>query len=300
MVSVLFGTFFRKHLNKSAMRILGLAIIRILSSIFCNVCLRLALLFVLLFVLVDCLVKLFELDKDEADETDGDVLIEFVFVVEILFEILFNKLLFVLLLLLLFIFALATSEATDFNWLDLDLVLCFVKSLLLSLLFWIVVIELFIILVVIGFDVVEELLVTVGNEFNNNGVDNDGGTCWLIAILGLFLIELVDDDEDDEVDEGDNALLFKFEFIRLLTDCMFAFKLDINVWSAGRWICCWLFELIRDAFKLELSKLLFGVINGVERTVCFNEWVFFKLDALLVGIFELLIDVGVVVIRLDG
>jgi hypothetical protein len=50
----------------------------------------------------------------------------------------------------------------------------------------------------------------------------------LIAILGRFLIEIVDDDEDDEVGEGDKTLLLllllavvlllvKFEFIRLLT-----------------------------------------------------------------------------------
>ena len=37
IVSVLFGTFFRKHLNRSAIRIFGLAMMRILSSIFCNV-----------------------------------------------------------------------------------------------------------------------------------------------------------------------------------------------------------------------------------------------------------------------
>jgi hypothetical protein len=96
------------------MRILGLAMIRILSSIFCNVCLRVALLFALLAVLVDCLVNVFDVDEDEVDETGGDRLLMLVvlfvvvvFGVEVLFELLFNK--FGLL------FVLATIEPTDFN-----------------------------------------------------------------------------------------------------------------------------------------------------------------------------------------
>jgi hypothetical protein len=58
--------------------------------------------------------------------------------------------------------------------------------------------------------------------------------------------------------------------------------------------------LIKDVFKLWFNKLLCCDINGVERTDCFKELVFFKLDTLLVGIFEFEINVGVVVIRLDG
>lgn len=52
MVSVLLGTFLRKHLNKSAILILGLAIILILSSMFCSVFFKLALHTLLLVLLL--------------------------------------------------------------------------------------------------------------------------------------------------------------------------------------------------------------------------------------------------------
>lgn len=61
MVSVLLGTFFKKHLNKSAILILGLAIILILSSMFCKVFFKLTEL--VLFVLVEVLLLLL-LDDD--------------------------------------------------------------------------------------------------------------------------------------------------------------------------------------------------------------------------------------------
>ena len=64
MVSVLLGTFLRKHLNKSAIRMLGLAIILILSSMFSRVAFKLFVLLLLLLLIIFVVLLVFARNWD--------------------------------------------------------------------------------------------------------------------------------------------------------------------------------------------------------------------------------------------